>query len=108
MKFDEVLEARLKKARETLAFKVKEYATEADRFHNFRVAGRIAGVTPEKALYGMWLKHIVSVIDIIENPFNLDEALIDEKIGDCVNYLLLLEGLLKERYEKRIDVMPVE
>jgi hypothetical protein len=29
-----------------------------------------------------------------------DKKLIDEKIGDAINYLILLEGLLDERAER--------
>jgi len=99
--FDEILSTRLEKIKTILGAKAKEYASNDDRFHNFNVAGRIAGVTPEKALYGMMLKHEVSVTDLIElagaEPSKLNEAIIDEKIGDNINYLILLEGLLKQR-----------
>ena len=99
--FDKIVNARLEKIKNILGAKAEEYASYDDRFHNFNVAGRMAGVTPEKALYGMMLKHEVSVIDLIEmagtEPSKLNESLIDEKIGDNINYLILLEGLLKQR-----------
>jgi len=95
--FEKIVEERLLKIGVTLGVKEKEYASNNDSFHNFRVAARIAGSTPEKALQGMWMKHIVSVFDLIENPGSATAVLIDEKIGDCVNYLILLEGLLRER-----------
>lgn len=99
--FDEIVDARLEKIKNILGAKAEEYASVDDRFHNFNVAGRISGITPEKALYGMMLKHEVSVIDLIEmadiDPSKLNESLIDEKIGDNINYLILLEGLLKQR-----------
>jgi len=99
--FDAIVKARLKKIQTVLVAKGKEYSSEDDRFHNFNVAGRIAGTTPEKALYGMMLKHEVSVLDLIEmagtDTTELDEGMIDEKIGDNINYLILLEGLLKKR-----------
>lgn len=99
--FDEIITARLEKIKTVLGAKAKEYASPQDRFHNFRVAGRMAGCTPEKALYGMMLKHEVSVVDLIEmadiSPDKLNEPLIDEKIGDNINYLILLEGLLRQR-----------
>lgn len=99
--FEKILNSRLEKIRSTLAKKAKEYASDSDCFHNFTIAGRIAGTTPEKALYGMMLKHEVSVIDLIElagsKPEKLNKELIDEKIGDNINYLILLEGLLRQR-----------
>lgn len=99
--FDDIVDNRCTQIKEVLSNKAKEYASDGDRFHNFRVAGRMANTTPEKALAGMKLKHDVSVSDLIEwagsSPEKLTCALINEKIGDSINYLILLEGLLKER-----------
>ena len=99
--FDEIVNSRVEKIKKILVAKATEYASKTDRFHNFNIAGRVAGTTPEKALYGMMLKHEVSVLDLIEmadsEPWKLNETLIDEKIGDNINYLILLEGLLKQR-----------
>ena len=96
--FNQVVDNRCNEIKRILTKKAGEYATDSDRFHNFNVAARIANTTPERALKGMMLKHEVSVMDLIEwadiAPEKLTEALIDEKIGDNINYLLLLEGLL--------------
>ena len=96
--FNKIVDARCDKIKATLTKKAGEYASDTDRFHNFTVAARMIDTTPEKALKGMMLKHEVSVMDLIEwadvAPEKLTEALIDEKIGDNINYLLLLEGLL--------------
>ena len=52
----------------------------------------------------MMLKHEVSVLDLVEwsesEPTRITEELIDEKIGDNINYLILLEGMLKHRIKK--------
>lgn len=95
--FNVLLDKRLESIKSVLGSKAKEYASGDNRFHNFDVAARIAGTTPEKALMGMMLKHEVSVRDLVNNPENATIELIDEKIGDNVNYLILLEGLLKRR-----------
>lgn len=95
--FDQVVQERTDAIHNTLAMKAKEYASTTDRFHNFRVAARMNKTTPERALKGMMLKHEVSVSGMIENPHILPEEMINEKIGDNINYLILLEGLLKER-----------
>jgi len=104
--FDEIVERRTQKIVETLTTKAKEYAADDDRFHNFNVAARIAGTTPEKALKGMMLKHIVSVFDLIEWSYidegRPNEAIIDEKIGDTINYLILLEGMMKHQLRRKI------
>jgi len=96
--FDDIVEYRIERIREVLTSKAKEYATNDDRFHNFRQAARINNTTTEKALWGMLLKHLVSVLDIVnDTPKKPFKEFIDEKIGDTINYLILLEGLLKEK-----------
>lgn len=95
--FEALIDNRLKECRETLFAKGKEYSSDTDRLHNFKIAARIAGITPEKALFGMYLKHLVSVMDLINFPGDATPELIKEKIGDSINYHLLLEALLVER-----------
>ena len=99
--FNDVVDHRITEIRRILISKAKEYATDGDRFHNFRAAGRMLDTTPEIALMGMRAKHEVSVMDLVEiaasRPCDLSVELIEEKIGDNINYLILLEGLLKEK-----------
>ncbi len=99
MSFDRVIEERCGKIKDVLKSKALEYSSNDDRFHNFNVAARVMNTTPEKALLGMMMKHYVSVLDIIESPDKATGGLIDEKIGDMINYLILLEGLLLEPSE---------
>lgn len=99
--FNALIDRRIHLSKETLQKKNKEYASENDPFHNFKAAGRRRDQTPEQALVGMMAKHEVSVDDLVEwagiSPERITKKLIDEKIGDNINYLILLEGLLKER-----------
>jgi len=80
--------------------KNKEYARNNDKLHNFKVAARTRGLTPESALGGMMLKHTISIYDYINDS---DDGLFhplsqwDEKIKDHINYLLLLRALIVER-----------
>lgn len=92
--FNNVLESRILKIREVLSSKGREYASDSDRFYNFHVASRVMGCSPRKALWGMALKHLVSVIDLVDE--RIPDSYVDEKIGDMVNYLILLEGLILE------------
>ena len=96
--FEVVLEQRLNKCREILGVKASEYAT-SDRLHNFKVAAVLSGESPIKALGGMMKKHTVSVYDLIEADNRGEDIpleLWDEKIGDHINYLLLLCALVVE------------
>jgi len=97
--FDQVCKERLIEIKTVLMEKEKEYAKNDDRYHNFNIAARILGTTPEKALRGIMMKHLVSVFDIIEAPSKTTHDIIDEKVGDLINYLILLEGMLKKRLD---------
>jgi hypothetical protein len=97
--FDGVVENRINLIKSVLASKRKEYAKGGDRLHNFKRAAETLRTTPEKALLGMFTKHLVSILDIVDAVETSvpTVGMVEEKIGDAVNYLILLEGLLKER-----------
>lgn len=99
--FDEVVEFRLNSIKTTLVEKAKEYASaNDDRLHNFNRASSILNQSRERCLLGFATKHLVSVLDIIDNVDQnkiASEAMINEKIGDMINYLVLLEASLKDR-----------
>ena len=79
----------------------------ADRLDHFKRAAAIDGETPEQAAKGMWKKHLVSILDIIKMtetcPKKITEDLIEEKLGDSVNYHGILYALLIERLEEKND-----
>ena len=93
--FDSMMEEQFNRSRDILSNKAKEYAT-ADRLHNFRVAADLRGCTPEQALAGMMAKHTVSVYDMCESGKQYPIALWEEKITDSINYLLLLNAMVRE------------
>lgn len=98
--FQIYLKQRLDKIKEILEIKAKEYVRNEDRLHNFNVAAKMSNQTRESILWnGFALKHLVSLNDIINdlekgktNPINL----VEEKIGDLINYLILLEMCFKQ------------
>lgn len=96
--FEEVINNRIETCKSVLCSKAEEYATD-DRLHNFKVAGKLQKCTPVKALGGMMAKHTVSVYDLIddyEQGKAISKEMWVEKIGDSINYLLLLTALLEE------------
>lgn len=98
--FDDLVKARCSKIGSTLVEKGKEYRRNNDPLHNFRVAAKVQNTTEEKALWGFAVKHYVSFLDIlndIEKGFLPKEEVIDEKIGDLINYLILCEASIKEK-----------
>lgn len=94
--FDLLLSRRMAMTQRVLGTKAGEYASDSDRLHNFKRAAAMLGVTPAQACVGFLAKHLVSVLDIVDAHQLPAQAVIDEKIGDCVNYLILLEALLTE------------
>jgi hypothetical protein len=104
-KFDEVINYRLNECKRILIEKAKEYAKgDEDRLHNFNKAAEITGESREKCLFGFALKHLVSVMDIVKevNEGKIPKReLTSEKIGDLINYLLLLEASIEDkRYDE--------
>lgn len=103
MDFKALVNDRCSSIKAVLSKKEEEYATDKDRFHSFNAAGKKQNTTPEQALMGIKVKHTISIddlVDLAENcPKKLDYNIIDAKIGDEINYLILLEGLLKKRIE---------
>jgi hypothetical protein len=101
-KFNILVEERFLKIEKVLMDKGNEYSKDEDKLHNFNKGAYMTRKTRESILFGFLLKHIISVTDIIDNldkgivPTN---SVIDEKIGDCINYFILLEACLKERNE---------
>lgn len=100
--FNILLKEILSRTTTVLATKSAEYSTDKDKLHNFKRACQMLKCTPEKALVGMWTKHIISILDIVDEEkvigIDIDVAIIEEKITDAINYLILLEALLKEEY----------
>lgn len=97
--FDKAVLKRLELCKEILIIKGKEYATDKDKFHNFNVAAILNGTTPEKALWGFATKHLVSIMDIIDDSDKFSGQQIEDKIGDMINYLILL-GIMLQNYDK--------
>lgn len=97
--FDKIVGNRMNWCEKTLCAKGDEYARGGDRLWNFKVAARKLNCHPAEALAGMMVKHAVSVDDIIDGLAKgivPPKELVAEKIGDSINYLLLLEGLVEE------------
>lgn len=97
--FDNIVDFRIDRILAILRIKAEEYA-RGDRLSNFKRAAAMLGSTPERALVGMMAKHWVSILDMvddIEKDISHEPSVWNEKIGDSVNYLILLEALVIER-----------
>lgn len=102
--FDDLVIDRFESCQQILKGKSSEYSRNDDKLHNFKRAGELLGTTPERALLGMMTKHLISIMDMVDDIEFVgtlpSDGLISEKFGDSINYLLLLEGLIKERKGK--------
>lgn len=100
--FKHVLKQRIELIQNLYDRKSAEYGKGLNPFHNFDKAAEINNTSPEKALCGMLTKHLVSILDIVEATENKNFAcapeIFQEKIGDNIQYNILLEGLLMRRY----------
>lgn len=94
--FNHELNVQLQRSVDILCKKAAEYATD-DRLHNFKIAAALEQITPIQALAGMMSKHTVSVYDMCMSSQDYPIELWEEKITDHINYLLLLNAMVRER-----------
>lgn len=100
--FSRRVEKRIDLVRQTLLTKHKEYAKDDNVFRNFdEAAGGLSlhGSSAE-VLWSYMTKHLVSIKDIVADNKPVDPAVASEKIGDVINYLILLEAMLNQQGEK--------
>jgi hypothetical protein len=99
--FDKCIQNRLSTTQHLLLVKGKEYVRGTDRFHNFNRAAKMNNETPTRSLHGMLTKHLISMLDILDD---IDKGvlptkdIVDEKFGDIVVYVMLQEALIKEKF----------
>jgi hypothetical protein len=100
--FSNRVEKRIDLIRQTLLTKHKEYAQDDNVFRNFDEAagGFSLHSTSAEVLWSYMTKHLVSIKDIVAENKAADPAVISEKIGDVINYLILLEAMLNEKGER--------
>jgi hypothetical protein len=94
--FNQIVENQLERIKNVLIKKAAEYNLDVDRLSVFKHAAALSEETPEQALYGFMLKHIISITDMINSKETYTEELWNEKITDICNYLILLQGLLRD------------
>jgi hypothetical protein len=98
-KFSKEVEKRIDLIRQTLLTKHKEYAKDDNVFRNFDEAagGFSLHSTSPQVLWSYMTKHLVSIKDIVAEGKPAKPAVVSEKIGDVINYLILLEAMLNEQ-----------
>lgn len=96
-----IVENRKQHIDRTLIAKNKEYANPEDVLKNFNDGANFTGLTPEKTLWAYLTKHLVSIKDLTENTDKATQDVLNEKIGDAINYMILLDAIFTEKLDKR-------
>lgn len=108
--FNKHFDAVVERSRNVLINKRNEYANNQSVFNNFdQATGLSFHETNVSVAWEYAVKHLQSLKDIIKKvESNIDQSitpeLINEKMGDIINYMILIEGMLKERCETREEL----
>ena len=94
--FDTLVAVQFDRCAAILQNKSAEYASDADRLHNFNAGAALTGQTPRQVLFGFMLKHIISVADMAVSNAAYTAPMWDEKLTDLINYCVLLRAVVAE------------
>lgn len=97
--FNALLKRRIELTQKVLASKSKEYSSDFDKLHNFKLAGKISGQHEAEVAFGFLLKHFTSFMDMknqIAAGKKFKRAYLDEKFGNIINYFILIEAIFVE------------
>tara|TARA_R100001463_G_scaffold9160_2_gene27556 strand:- start:6448 stop:6765 length:318 start_codon:yes stop_codon:yes gene_type:complete len=98
--FDNFLSTVFNRTIKMFNCKRDEYACNDDVFRSFRLGtGFSIHDEPAQVAYEYLCKHLESIRTMVKNCEENVESTeyIEEKIGDAINYLIIIEGLLKEK-----------
>lgn len=63
---------------------------------NFNVAGRMLDMKPYQVAFLYMMKHFESLYDIIMSDKDVPPEMWDEKMGDELNYLFLIDAMWRK------------
>ena len=95
--FEKIMLNLFEKVKNIMLSKANQYnENPSDRFNKKKKSSTLTKISPVRTLYGMWVKHIISLSDMVSSEKQYPRELWEEKIIDNINYLLLLAGAIKE------------
>jgi len=105
-RFDHEVDNICNSIKEVLSIKAKEYRRNNNPLHNFDVGVAMSNnvSSREEIIYGMALKHIISIQDIrndVKNGKLPSTDLLNEKYGDAINYLILEKASIIDKIENQ-------
>ena len=103
---EDVVQRRVQLIKDVLQSKNEEYAGQENVFKAFTESLPLSFHDTKQAVaWEFMVKHLQSIKMIIEARSKSgkipDEKVLEEKIGDAINYLILIEGMFKEDMEPR-------
>lgn len=96
-KFNNFAKNFVKQTTSVLYAKGKSYALNRnDRLEHFKSAAKYLNTTPQEACLAQLTKHLVSIRDMVcaNDGAAFSPEQWDEKIGDAINYLVLLRAIV--------------
>ena len=96
-KFNAFAKNFVKQTTSVLYAKGKSYALNRDdRLEHFKRAAEYLSTTPKEACLAQLTKHLISIRDMVwtKEIAKFSPEQWDEKIGDAINYLVLLRALV--------------
>lgn len=91
-KFIDIVNNTCEDIKNTLGKKAGEYSRNGDRLHNFNQIARVNELPVEVVIWGMASKHLSCVLDMVHGLTVPDDYMVNEKIGDMINYLIILKA----------------
>lgn len=101
--YSKTIEETLNRCASLLTKKQEEYAPDEDPLANFKKGAKVSGLTEEQVLYMYCVKHLVSIRDIVFGVVPSSRELIQEKTGDIINYMTLLNCITEEKLSEKQD-----
>jgi hypothetical protein len=105
--FKILVESTMESCKKTLVKKREEYVNDPniDVLSNFKNNAELSIVgTPEGIGWELMTKHLQSIKDYCEGR-KVGSEVLDEKIGDAINYLVLIKAVISEREGFGIDAV---
>lgn len=104
--FNKIVEEVTESIKKVLVSKAKEYA-HGDRLYNFKRASKITNKSTIECAKGMWMKHLVSILDILDGKLENTREMVNEKFIDSINYHILMMAILQENRKKDVNYIEV-
>ena len=101
--FTASVDRTVNRATTLLTMKNDGYSPNQDKLEQFKLAAKIQGITSKEALGGMMVKHTTSVYEMIGSGKEYTLEQWDEKIGDHINYLILLRAIVEEEKDRELS-----